>query len=231
MPFNQFLEEAYPFQTIECRVNSFDIKKTSFSLRFSFFINGRLASIGYQTLCFSDHGKQLKKLPDAILHKIRKYEVTGWTPQDNPVRLPPVTLNPNSPPLNQRYSTTFRTTLKHSNATQNVYFSNYFDWQGAAREQWLFDTIDETLLKKDGIFITAIAHNDFKKEAFPFQQIRCEVHTFNIQRCAFYLGFEFFRDKKLISKGYQKVIFINQNRRPARLPEHILDKIRLFEKP
>jgi enediyne biosynthesis thioesterase len=227
---NQFFEEAYPFQTIQCKVNSFNIKKTSFSLRFSFYINGRLSSEGYQTLCFAGHDKQLKKLPETILQKVRQYEVADWIPQDTPVRLPPVTLNPNLPPLNQRYSTTFRTTLKHSNATQNVYFSNYFDWQGEAREQWLYDMIDETLLNKDGIFITAIAHNDFKKEAFPFQEVRCEIHTFNTQRCAFYLGFEFFHGSEVISKGYQKLIFINKKRRPARLPEHILGKIRLFEK-
>lgn len=39
------------------------------------------------------------------------------------------------PPLCESFTYEFDTSLKHSNATQNVYFSNYFEWQGAVRER------------------------------------------------------------------------------------------------
>jgi|GEM_PF-463074 len=226
---NQFIREAFPFQKIMCRVNSFNIRQCSFYLRFEFFLGERLSSKGYQKIAFSGHDKKLKRIPAEALRKIREYEVDECILDDVPVT-PPVNIAPSLHVKNMVYSTEFRTSLKHSNATKNIYFSNYFDWQGAAREQWFYDRIDKNMCANYGFFVTALAHNDFIQEAFPFQKIRCDVHSFNIQRCCFYLGFEFFNDESLISKGYQKVVFSDHDKRIRRLPEEILQKVLRFER-
>ena len=129
----------------------------------------------------------------------------------------------------QTYYQKFETSLKHSNATQNVYFSNFFEWQGAARERWFFECIANDMLQDLGVFITKKAHNEYLKEAFPFQTVTCSVNSFSIQKCSFYLQFKFFIDGELASTGYQQIVFADKQKRIAKLPEHILIKIRKYE--
>lgn len=125
----------------------------------------------------------------------------------------------------------FDTTLKHSNATQNIYFSNYFEWQGTVRERWFFTCIAEDMLQNEGVFVTKQAHNEFIREAFPFQTVRCELNTYNIQRCSFYLQFRFYDDSTgaLLSRGYQQIVFANHSKHIAKLRSDIIEKIKLYE--
>lgn len=133
------------------------------------------------------------------------------------------------PAENQTFYQKFETSLKHSNATQNVYFSNFFEWQGAARERWFFECISNDMLQDLGVFITKKAHNEYLKEAFPFQTVTCSVNSFAIQKCSFYLQFKFFINDELASVGYQQIVFADKQKRIAKLPDHVLSKIRLYE--
>ncbi len=85
------------------------------------------------------------------------------------------------------------------------------------------------MLQGQGVFITKQAHNNFIREAFPFQTVTCEVNSFDIQKCSFYLLFRFFIDGELASSGYQQIVFANKAKKIARLPESVLEKIRGFE--
>jgi enediyne core biosynthesis thioesterase len=127
------------------------------------------------------------------------------------------------------YHQKFETTLKHSNATQNVYFSNFFEWQGATRERWFYECISSDMLQDKGVFITKQAHNNFIREAFPFQTVSCELNSFDIQKCSFYLLFRFYIQGELASSGYQQIVFANKQKRIARLPDNIIEKIKAFE--
>ena len=130
----------------------------------------------------------------------------------------------------QTYTQKFETSLKHSNATQNVYFSNFFEWQGAVRERWFFECISNDMLQDQGVFITKRAHNEYLKEAFPFQTVTCTLNAFNIQKCSFYLLFSFYINDELASRGYQQIVFADKQKRIARLPDQIIRKIRKFER-
>lgn len=127
------------------------------------------------------------------------------------------------------YSLKFETTLKHSNATQNVYFSNFFEWQGATRERWFFECISSDMLADKGVFITKQAHNNFIREVFPFQSVTCELNSFDIQKCSFYLLFRFYINGDLVSSGYQQIVFANKHKRIAKLPDEVLAKIKRYE--
>lgn len=128
------------------------------------------------------------------------------------------------------YSQTFETSLKHSNATQNVYFSNFFEWQGAVRERWFFECISNDMLQDLGVFITKRAHNEYLKEAFPFQTVTCTLNAFNIQKCSFYLLFSFYINGELASRGYQQIVFADKEKRIARLPDQVIRKIKKYER-
>lgn len=70
----EYVQETFPFQTVDCRLNAFDIKQCSFSLRFQFFVGQNLVSTGYQQIVFANQAKRIIRLPVEILDKIRRYE-------------------------------------------------------------------------------------------------------------------------------------------------------------
>ena len=129
----------------------------------------------------------------------------------------------------QTYSQHFFASLKHSNATQNIYFSNYIEWQGILRERWFYECISEDMLQAEGVFVTKYVEHNFIHEGFPFQTIRCDLNVFNLQRCSFALSFKFYIDNLLVGNGSQKIAFMNHQKRLAKLPNYALKKIRQYE--
>ena len=119
--------------------------------------------------------------------------------------------------------------LKDSNAYMNTYFSRYFEWQGVCRERWFFQCIAPDLLRSQGVFITKRAHQEYVHETFPFQTVDCELNTFNVSRCSFYLLFRFLVDGALVSTGYQQIVFASDDKRIQRLPEDVILRIREYE--
>jgi enediyne core biosynthesis thioesterase len=119
--------------------------------------------------------------------------------------------------------------LKESNAYGNTYFARYFEWQGVCRERWFHRCISADMLQNQGVFITKRAHQDYMQETFPFQTVQCEVNTYEVKSCSFYLLFRFFVDGKPVSQGYQQIVFASHDKRIQRLPEHILKKVRAYE--
>jgi enediyne core biosynthesis thioesterase len=119
--------------------------------------------------------------------------------------------------------------LKESNAYGNTYFARYFEWQGICRERWFHRCIQADMLQHEGVFITKRAHQDYLQETFPFQTVRCEVNTWEVKSCSFYLIFRFLVDDKVVSSGYQQIVFASHDKRIKRLPEHIVQKVRAYE--
>jgi enediyne biosynthesis thioesterase len=119
--------------------------------------------------------------------------------------------------------------LKDSNATGNVYFARYFEWQGICREKWFFECIAADMLQTIGVFITKEAQQSFMHETYAFQKVECEVNTYAIRQCSFSLLFKFFVAGELVSVGHQQIVFANLNKKIARLPAHIIEKIRQYE--
>jgi enediyne core biosynthesis thioesterase len=121
--------------------------------------------------------------------------------------------------------------LKDSNAYANTYFSRYFEWQGVCRERWFHQCISADMLQSAGVFITKRAHQEYVQETFPFQAVDCQLNTFEVKQCSFYLLFQFLVDGEVVSTGYQQIVFARQDKRIQRLPEHILQKVREYELP
>ncbi len=119
--------------------------------------------------------------------------------------------------------------LKHTNVTGNIYFSNYFDWQGAARERWFAECVDSKMLQDKGVFVTKSATNQYFKEGLPLQTIRVALNTCNIKRCSFKILFNFYIDQELVSSGFQEVAFQNHQKRISRIPDSAMKKIRIYE--
>ncbi len=138
-------------------------------------------------------------------------------------------------PQAPRACETFRHTidiyLKDSNAYANTYFSRYFEWQGICRERWFHRCVSADMLQTQGVFVTKRAHQEYVHETFPFQTVECELNTYDVRACSFYLAFRFLVEGSLVSSGYQQVVFASHDKRIQRLPDHILAKVREYEVP
>jgi len=129
---------------------------------------------------------------------------------------------------NKTFRHTIDVYLKDSNATGNVYFARYFEWQGICREKWFFECIAADMLAPLGVFVTKEAHQQYVHETFAFQKIDCEVNTFAIKQCSMSLLFRFFVEGRLVSTGHQVIVFADLHKKIARLPAHVIEKIRLY---
>jgi enediyne core biosynthesis thioesterase len=118
--------------------------------------------------------------------------------------------------------------LKDSNAYGNTYFARYFEWQGICREKWFYDCISRDMLKNEGVFITKHAQQDYLQETFPFQDIVCEVNTYDVKRCSFWLEFRFYADGNPVSVGRQQIVFANHAKQISPLPELVLKRIKRY---
>lgn len=119
--------------------------------------------------------------------------------------------------------------LKDSNAYTNTYFARYFEWQGVCRERWFHQCISEDMLQSLGVFITKRAHTEYLHETFPFQTVACELNTFEVRHCSFYLLFRFHVAGALVASGYQQIVFASLDKQIRRLPCEVLEKIRGYE--
>lgn len=71
----EYMHETFPFQTVECRLNTFEVKQCSFYLIFEFLVQGVLCSSGYQQIVFASRDKRIQRLPEDVLAKMREYEL------------------------------------------------------------------------------------------------------------------------------------------------------------
>lgn len=147
-------------------------------------------------------------------------------------------LQPPMPPaaaMTQRPQRTFHHKvdiyLKDSNAYANTYFSRYFEWQGICRERWFYQCISPDMLQSTGVFITKRAHQEYVHETFPFQTVDCQLNTYEVKQCSFYLLFQFFLAGTVASTGYQQIVFARHDKRIQRLPDDVLRKIKEYELP
>ena len=70
-----YAHETFPFQTVDCRLNTFEVRQCSFYLLFEFLVDGKPVSTGYQQVVYASHDKRIQRLPEDILHKVREYEL------------------------------------------------------------------------------------------------------------------------------------------------------------
>lgn len=68
-----YLRSTFPFQTVNCYLTTFNVRKCAFSLWFEFFAQGELVSTGYQEIVFASD-KKIARLPDALIEKIKQYD-------------------------------------------------------------------------------------------------------------------------------------------------------------
>jgi len=87
------------------------------------------------------------------------------------------------------------TTLQHSNLAQNIYFSNYFIWQGQVRDRYLYSLSPEFYRAMDLNGRLACIRCDVKhlREGMPFDRIVVTMRLKRLYERGLELHFEYFK--------------------------------------
>ena len=90
----------------------------------------------------------------------------------------------------------FQTTLEESNVVGNVYYGNYFIWQGRILDLFLYSVTPEYLRVSNahGEIVCLYTSMTYMREAMPFDKIRTLLYVKSVSECSAVFNFEFFRD-------------------------------------
>ncbi|KHK55742.1 hypothetical protein PI87_11990 [Ralstonia sp. A12] len=71
----EFVEETFPFQRVDCYLNTFRIRSCSAYLVFRFMSGGRLVSLGYQQIVIAGADRSIQRLPEHVMQRAKDYEL------------------------------------------------------------------------------------------------------------------------------------------------------------
>src|SRR5258706_12006023 len=102
--------------------------------------------------------------------------------------------------------------FEETNMLGNVYFTNFFSWQGMCREMFLRDHVPNLLqdLRGELYLVTSRSSCDFFAEAFVFDEVVVRMSLVQLSQSRITMGFDYVRAKggkeDLIARGEQQVV-------------------------
>lgn len=125
-----------------------------------------------------------------------------------------------SPTYSNRYGTllrseVFQTTLEESNLVGNVYYGNYFIWQGRILDLFLYSVAPDYLRVSNprGEIVCLYSRMNYLREAMPFDKIRVFLYVESVSQSGAVFNFEFFREQhdgstEKLHVGQQEVVWV-----------------------
>lgn len=111
------------------------------------------------------------------------------------------------------------TSLDHANLVGNIYFANYFTWQGRVRDRFFFSLGPEFFrgIGAQGELICLESRVDHLREAMPFDRIVVVMALKALKQCSAVFSFEYFRQEAdgsrlKIAFGEQKSAWVTRAR-------------------
>jgi enediyne core biosynthesis thioesterase len=128
--------------------------------------------------------------------------------------------------------------FQETNVVGNVYFANYFLWQGKCREDFLRRYAPQVLddFKAGYGMITQECSCVFQEEAFAFQSILIRMGLERLSRTGMSMTFDYYREAPngeltLLAQGRQAALWVNPEHRVALLPPYLYKAIQEFVIP
>ena len=90
---------------------------------------------------------------------------------------------------------TFETTLAHANLVGNIYYANYYEWQGQIRDRFFYELIPEYFggIGEKGELLALESRVDHLREAMPFDRIVLTLAVKALQSCSVSFHVDYFR--------------------------------------
>jgi len=129
--------------------------------------------------------------------------------------------------------------FQETNVVGNVYFANYFLWQGKCREEFirLYAPGVLTDFERGYGMITRESTCVFHEEAFAFDCIVIQMGLDQLMRTGMSMTFHYFRERKnddderdlkLLAQGRQTALWTDSEHRVSLLPDYLYEAIREF---
>jgi enediyne polyketide synthase len=131
----------------------------------------------------------------------------------------------------------FETCLEDSNLVGNIYFSNYYIWQGRVRDHFLYEIVPEyfTDSRKQGELRCVHCEINHLSEAMPYDPIVVRMYRSTVYEKGFRFYFEYLKistdgKREKLGHGVHEAIWHvptsdRQKWAPSRLPREILDAV------
>lgn len=128
----------------------------------------------------------------------------------------------------------FQVSFEETNVVGNVYFANYFVWQGKCREAFLAEYAPQVLqdFAAGHGMITKESSCEFFEESFAFNKIEIRMYLSRLTRTSITMLFEYFRIEELaevlLAKGKQTTFWASPEQKIAMLPDYLYDAVKQF---
>ena len=111
------------------------------------------------------------------------------------------------------------TTLEDANIVGNIYFANYYAWQGRVRDNYFYTLIPDYFrgTGEKGELICLNCRVDHLREAMPFDRIEVRMALKSLKECRASLHFEYFKlgsngDAPLkLATGRQEIVWVHRD--------------------
>lgn len=130
------------------------------------------------------------------------------------------------------YEHRLRVSFQDTNLVGNVYFAQYFAWQGKCREAFLFDHAPQILedFRKGNGMITKESSCTFLQEAFAGDRLLIEMSLSDLTRVGMSMNFDYYRTdgpdgRVLLAQGFQSALWVNPEHRIGVMPDYLYDAI------
>ena len=90
---------------------------------------------------------------------------------------------------------TFETTLAHANLVGNIYYANYYEWQGQIRDRFFYELIPEYFggIGEKGELLALESRVDHLREAMPFDRVVLTLAVKELRACSVVFHVDYFR--------------------------------------
>lgn len=128
--------------------------------------------------------------------------------------------------------------FEETNLLGNVYFTNFFSWQGKCREMFLRDHVPNLLqsLRDDLYLVTSRSSCDFFSEAFVFDEITVRMSLVQLSQSRITMGFDYVRlsngREDLLARGEQQVVCMRRwdgRVEAVEVPQNIIHALKEYQ--
>ena len=128
--------------------------------------------------------------------------------------------------------------FEETNLLGNVYFTNFFSWQGKCREMFLRDHVPNLLqdLRGELYLVTSRSSCDFYAEVFVFDEVVVRMSLVQLSQSRITMGFEYVRRKdgveEVIARGEQQVVCMRRTGDHvdvAEVPANIMRALKYYQ--
>ncbi|WP_319405545.1 SDR family NAD(P)-dependent oxidoreductase [uncultured Desulfosarcina sp.] len=128
---------------------------------------------------------------------------------------------------------TFETTLSHANLVGNIYYANYYEWQGQIRDRFFFELIPDFFggIGEKGELLALESRVDHLREAMPFDRVLLTLSVKELRACSVVFHVDYFRlepdgSRVKIAYGMHRAVWTLRDERGRPLATRFPDRVR-----